>query len=308
MLPHLERRYRETDSNRIRDDLARFMNTQPCPACNGARLGPPPWRSGWAGISIFEFTRMPCARRWSSCGSSSWASARCLIADKVLKEIAQRLGFMADVGLDYLTLERTSATLSGGEGQRIRLATQIGSALVGVLYVLDEPSIGLHQRDNRRLLNTLMRMRDLGNTVLVVEHDEDTILKRGHGDRHGPGRGPPRRRGGVRRPARPLLKSHRKSLTGQYLSGKKFIPVPEKRRKQRPGLHRADRLHRAQPQEHRRGRSPGPVHLRDRRVRLGQVHPGHRHPVPGPGPAALPLQGAGRRGARDKGPEPSWTR
>jgi excinuclease ABC subunit A len=156
------------------------------------------------------------------------------IADKVLKEISQRLGFMRDVGLEYLTLNRTSGTLSGGEGQRIRLATQIGSALVGVLYVLDEPSIGLHQRDNMRLLNTLMKMRDLGNTVLVVEHDEDTMLAADHVVDMGPGAG---RHGGevVFSGTPKAMMRSKKSLTGKYLSGKKTIALPKKRRTPKRG-------------------------------------------------------------------------
>jgi excinuclease ABC subunit A len=229
MVNHLERRYRETDSSRIRDDLSRYMNSQPCRDCAGARLKPTSLAVTVGGINIFEFTSMAVRNALEFVKKLKLGKREMLIADKVLKEVTQRLGFMADVGLDYLTLERTSATLSGGEGQRIRLATQIGSALVGVLYVLDEPSIGLHQRDNRRLLSTLKKMRDLGNTVLVVEHDEDTILAADRVIDMGPGAG--RHGGEVVFSGTPasLVKS-RKSLTGLYLSGKKSIPIPSSRR------------------------------------------------------------------------------
>ncbi|MEW5911294.1 MAG: excinuclease ABC subunit UvrA [Thermodesulfobacteriota bacterium] len=229
MIPHLERRYRETDSARIRDDLGRYMNTQPCPDCQGARLKPTSLAVTVGDLNIFQFTAMPVRQAVQFVAGLSLGKREAIIAEKVLKEISERLGFMADVGLDYLTLERTSATLSGGEGQRIRLATQIGSALVGVLYVLDEPSIGLHQRDNQRLLATLKRMRDLGNTVLVVEHDEDTIRAADTVIDMGPGAG---RHGGevvfCGTPAQ-LVKSS-DSLTGLYLAGKKSIPVPDQRR------------------------------------------------------------------------------
>ncbi|MCB2227264.1 MAG: excinuclease ABC subunit UvrA [Desulfarculaceae bacterium] len=229
MVNTLERRYHETDSARIRDDLGRYMNAQPCPDCGGSRLRNTSLAVTIGGMNIFDFTRLSVAAALKFVKGLELGSREAIIAEKVLQEIQQRLGFMADVGLDYLTLERTSATLSGGEGQRIRLATQIGSALVGVLYVLDEPSIGLHQRDNRRLLNTLKRMRDLGNTVLVVEHDEDTIRAADTVIDMGPGAG---RHGGevvFSGTPKAMLKS-RKSLTGQYLSGKKFIPLPDKRR------------------------------------------------------------------------------
>ncbi|RJX36476.1 MAG: excinuclease ABC subunit UvrA [Desulfarculus sp.] len=229
MIPHLERRYRETDSARIRDDLARYMNAQPCPDCQGARLKPTSLAVRVGGLNIFQFTSMAVRQAVQFLAGLSLGRREAIIAEKVLKEIAERLGFMADVGLDYLTLERTSATLSGGEGQRIRLATQIGSALVGVLYVLDEPSIGLHQRDNQRLLATLKKMRDLGNTVLVVEHDEDTIRAADTVIDMGPGAG---RHGGevvFCGPPAQLVKSSA-SLTGLYLAGKKSIPVPAQRR------------------------------------------------------------------------------
>ncbi len=229
MIPHLERRFHETTSTAMRDELGRFMNSQPCAECGGARLKPTSLAVRVGGLDIHQFTRQSVRQALDFVRGLDLGQREAVIAEKVLQEITQRLGFMAEVGLDYLTLERTSATLSGGEGQRIRLATQIGSALVGVLYVLDEPSIGLHQRDNQRLLAALMRMRDLGNTVLVVEHDEETILAADAVIDMGPGAG---RHGGevvFNGTPKQLLKN-KDSLTGQYLSGKKFIPIPPKRR------------------------------------------------------------------------------
>ena len=225
----LERRYRETTSQAIRDDMDRYMSSQPCPECQGARLRPTSLAVRVGDLNIWEFTRQSVREALDFMGSLRLGPREAMIAEKVLKELELRLGFLKDVGLDYLTLARGAATLSGGEGQRIRLATQIGSALVGVLYVLDEPSIGLHQRDNRRLLDTLKKMRDLGNTVLVVEHDEDTILDADHVVDMGPGAG---RHGGqvvFSGPPAGLL-GDQDSLTGQYLSGRRRIPLPDKRR------------------------------------------------------------------------------
>ena len=226
---NLERLYKETTSQGRRDDLARYMNSQPCPDCRGARLKDTSL-AVWVGdVNIFDLTRKSVRDCRTFFDGLTLGKRETVIAEKVLKEIIQRLDFLSDVGLDYLTLDRSSGTLSGGEGQRIRLATQIGSALVGVLYVLDEPSIGLHQRDNQRLLKTLTKMRDLGNTVLVVEHDEETIRSADHVVDMGPGAG---RHGGevvFSGTPKQLLRST-KSLTGQYLSGRMKIPVPEKRR------------------------------------------------------------------------------
>ncbi len=226
----LERRYRETTSSYIREDFERYMNAQPCPACGGSRLKPTSLAVKVGGINIWEFTRQPVRDALAFMQGLTLGEREAMIAEKVLKELNERLAFMADVGLDYLTLDRTSGTLSGGEAQRIRLATQIGSALVGVLYVLDEPSIGLHQRDNERLLSTLTRMRDLGNTVLVVEHDEDTIRAADFVVDMGPRAG---RHGGRVVFAGPPaeLEEHPDSLTGAYLSGRLAIEVPGKRRR-----------------------------------------------------------------------------
>ncbi|ADK86083.1 excinuclease ABC, A subunit [Desulfarculus baarsii DSM 2075] len=232
-IPLLERRHRETTSQAMREEYERFMSSQPCPECGGARLKKTSLAVTVGGLDIWSFTRMSVRQALAFVDGLSLGRREAQIADKVLREISQRLGFMADVGLDYLTLDRAAGTLSGGEGQRIRLATQIGSALVGVLYVLDEPSIGLHQRDNQRLLDALAKMRDLGNTVLVVEHDEDTIRQADYVVDMGPGAG---RHGGevvfAGTPAA-LLQSEA-SLTGQYLSGRKAIPLPERRRQPGP--------------------------------------------------------------------------
>src|SRR5206468_3400714 len=171
----LERRYRETESEDIRREIEPFMAERPCPACKGSRLRPESLGLKVGGRSIAEVVGFTIKEAAAFFADITLSERETLIARRVLKEIRERLGFLRDVGLDYLTLDRPAGTLSGGEGQRIRLATQIGSSLVGVLYILDEPSIGLHQRDNRRLLETLKRLRDLGNTVLVVEHDEETI-------------------------------------------------------------------------------------------------------------------------------------
>ena len=233
-ITHLERRYRETNSAAIREDFERYMNSQPCPDCGGARLREASLAVLVGETNIWQLTQKSVRESVKFFDELKLGSREAFIAEKLLKEIKERLGFMADVGLDYLTLDRTSGTLSGGEAQRIRLATQIGSALVGVLYVLDEPSIGLHQRDNQRLLNTLVRMRDLGNTVLVVEHDEDTIRAADYVVDMGPGAG---RKGGevvFSGSPKQLLRS-KDSLTGHYLSGKRSIPVPSKRRKNQRG-------------------------------------------------------------------------
>ncbi|HEV8614768.1 MAG TPA: excinuclease ABC subunit UvrA [Methylomirabilota bacterium] len=226
----LERRYRETQSEETRREIEQFMAERPCPACKGSRLRPESLGLRIAGRSIadvVQFTIKDAAKFFDALTLNEREAA---IARRVLKEIRERLGFLANVGLDYLTLERPAGTLSGGEGQRIRLATQIGSSLVGVLYILDEPSIGLHQRDNRRLLDTLKRLRDLGNTVLVVEHDEDTIRAADYVVDLGPGAG---ELGGhlVAVGTPDEIIANPQSLTGQFLSGARVIPVPPARRK-----------------------------------------------------------------------------
>src|SRR3990172_6626390 len=230
VLKNLERRYHDTGSSDVMEELARYMNTQPCPVCNGSRLKKEALFIKIDGRSIADTTNMSikeCARFFKGL---KLGKADREIARRVLKEIEERLGFLINVGLDYLTLERPAATLSGGEGQRIRLATQIGSSLVGVLYILDEPSIGLHQRDNKKLLDTLKRLRDIGNTVLVVEHDEETIVSADYVIDMGPGAG----EGGGRVVATgtPMeIIRNKESLTGRYLSKELEIPVPSDRRK-----------------------------------------------------------------------------
>lgn len=230
VLKNLERKYHETDSFDVREDMTQYMNMQPCPMCNGARLKKEPLFVKINSRSIYDITQMSIKECFKFFKELKFGKAEQEIARRVLKEIVERLGFLINVGLDYLTLERPSATLSGGEGQRIRLATQIGSSLVGVLYILDEPSIGLHQRDNKRLLDALKRLRDIGNTVLVVEHDEETILSADYVVDMGPGAG----EGGGRVVAEGAPKEivrNKESLTGRYLSGELEIPVPSNRRK-----------------------------------------------------------------------------
>ncbi|HUI90572.1 MAG TPA: excinuclease ABC subunit UvrA [Anaerolineales bacterium] len=231
---NLERRYRETNSEYIRERISEYMSDKPCPTCKGQRLRPEAIAVTVAGINIIEVTAWPVVKtlEWiSEIGGkkSPLTNRQRAIAERVIKEIRSRLGFLVDVGLDYLTLNRSAGSLSGGEAQRIRLATQVGSRLVGVLYVLDEPSIGLHARDNTRLLNTLKGLRDLGNTVLVVEHDDETIRSADWIIDLGPAAG---ERGGriIAEGTPKEIMAHPHSLTGAYLSGRKQIEVPKKRR------------------------------------------------------------------------------
>lgn len=236
VIPSLERRLIETDSNSVRDDLTRYQTSAPCEACNGNRLKPEALavKIGKKHISEISMLSIEEADKWFKSISKKLDKQRSQIAEKILKEINERLTFLMNVGLDYLSLARSSATLSGGESQRIRLASQIGSGLTGVLYVLDEPSIGLHQRDNNRLLDTLRHLRDLGNTVLVVEHDEDAILAADHLIDIGPGAGV---HGGqiiASGTPKQVMKA-KDSLTADYLTGKKEIPLPKKRRKGKKG-------------------------------------------------------------------------
>jgi len=229
VLNNLERRYRETDSEQVREDLEKYMNVMPCPTCQGARLKKEALFVRIGGQNICEISALSIADALVFFETLTLSEKETEIARRILKELRERLNFLVNVGLEYLSLDRSSGTLSGGEGQRIRLATQIGSSLVGVLYILDEPSIGLHQRDNARLLKTLMRLRDLGNTVLVVEHDEETILEADHVIDMGPGAGV--HGGEVVAEGTPAeVMANPRSLTGRYLSGELLIPVPKKRR------------------------------------------------------------------------------
>jgi excinuclease ABC subunit A len=227
--PYIERRHREAESDTSRERFEGFMREVPCPACNGSRLRPVSMAVTVGGRNIAEVCALPINEAAEFLRDLELSSRERQIAERVLKEIQERLRFLLDVGLDYLSLDRPSATLSGGEAQRIRLATQIGAGLVGVLYVLDEPSIGLHQRDNHRLIETLVRLKDLGNTLIVVEHDEDTIRTADWVVDIGPGAG---EHGGqvVHSGTVKALLKHRDSETGLYLSGRKRIPVPDIRR------------------------------------------------------------------------------
>jgi len=232
-LGYLDRRYKETGSSRVREEIESYVEKlatlRPCPACNGARLRKETLAIKVAGLNIAEVTRKSVDQALRFFETLQLGAKEQEIARRILKELRERLGFLTNVGLEYLTLDRTAGSLAGGEAQRIRLATQIGSSLVGVLYILDEPSIGLHQRDNVRLLNTLKRLRDLGNTVLVVEHDEETILSADYVIDLGPGAGIT---GGhvVARGTPEEIAAHKTSITGQYLSRRKVIPVPAARR------------------------------------------------------------------------------
>ena len=232
VIPNMERRYRETDSAWSREEMERFQNNRPCGACGGFRLKPEALAVKIAGLHVGEVVKMSIAEAfdWIATVPASLTNQKNEIAKAILKEIRERLGFLVNVGLNYLTLSRNAGTLSGGESQRIRLASQIGSGLTGVLYVLDEPSIGLHQRDNDRLLTTLKNLRDAGNTVLVVEHDEDAIREADYVFDMGPGAGV---HGGrvVSHGTPAQVAADPVSLTGQYLSGAREITVPKARRK-----------------------------------------------------------------------------
>ncbi len=235
VIPFLQRRHSDTESDWSRDRIEGFMREVPCPTCGGARLNEVTLAVLVAGLNIHEICSISIREAEAAIASLKLSERDQMIATPIVKEISARLNFLLDVGLDYLSLHRSAATLAGGEAQRIRLASQIGSGLEGVLYVLDEPSIGLHQRDNRRLIDTLIHLRDLGNTVLVVEHDEDTILESDWVVDIGPGAG---EHGGevvYSGPVKGLLKS-KTSITGQYLAGKRSIPVPAQRRQ--PSLER----------------------------------------------------------------------
>ena len=228
VIPNMERRYRETDSMAVREELAKYQANKPCPECNGARLNLAARHVFVDGHPLPDLTSLPIRRAVAFFEALNLPGHRGEVATKIVKEISERLNFLVNVGLDYLTLNRSADTLSGGEAQRIRLASQVGAGLVGVMYVLDEPSIGLHQRDNQRLLDTLLHLRDLGNTVIVVEHDEDAIRLADHVVDIGPGAGV---HGGrvVAEGAPEAVMAHPESLTGQYLSGRVAIEVPTER-------------------------------------------------------------------------------
>jgi excinuclease ABC subunit A len=235
IIPNLERRYRETESSAVREELSKYISDRPCPECQGARLNRSARNVFVADQPMSALVTLPIDEALRFFGGMQLPGWRGEVAAKIVKEIAERLSFLVDVGLDYLSLERKADTLSGGEAQRIRLASQIGAGLVGVMYVLDEPSIGLHQRDNERLLATLTRLRDIGNTVIVVEHDEDAIRLADHIVDIGPGAGVHGGEVVAQGSYQDILDAPR-SLTGQYLGGKRRIEIPAKRRKPNPKL------------------------------------------------------------------------
>jgi excinuclease ABC subunit A len=232
VVPNMERRYRETDSVVVREELAKYRNTRTCPECEGTRLRREARHVRVAGRSIHEVSCWPLRQTLEHFSALELQGARAAVADKIVAEISTRLGFLVNVGLDYLSLARAAQTLSGGEAQRIRLASQMGSGLTGVLYVLDEPSIGLHQRDNARLLETLQRLRDQGNTVIVVEHDAEAILAADHVVDMGPGAGEAGGHIVAQGPPSAILESE-SSLTGKYLSGRLRIELPGARNRRR---------------------------------------------------------------------------
>ena len=233
ILPNMERRYRETESQMVREDLAKYLSSQNCPDCSGARLRRDARHVFVDKHTLPEITAMTIADAGDYFGSLTFKGKKKDIAEKILKEIQDRLRFLIDVGLNYLTLNRSAETLSGGEAQRIRLASQIGAGLVGVMYILDEPSIGLHQRDNERLLKTLMHLRDIGNTVIVVEHDEEAITRADHVIDIGPGAGVHGGQVVAQGTVAEIIKN-KNSLTGKYLGGKEKIDIPAKRIKNNP--------------------------------------------------------------------------
>ena len=230
VIPTLERRYNQTTSSFVKQEMETLMQNIPCKECKGARLNPLSLAVTVGGVNIHELSNMSIKDALEFVNNLTLSARDATIADQILKEIRERLGFLQSVGLEYLTLSRSAGTLSGGEAQRIRLATQIGSSLMGCIYILDEPSIGLHQRDNEKLLNTLKHLRDLGNTLIVVEHDEDTMRAADYVVDIGPGAGV---HGGyvVAHGTPQDVMNCRESITGQYLSGEKFIPIPKKVRK-----------------------------------------------------------------------------
>ncbi|MGZ8269430.1 MAG: excinuclease ABC subunit UvrA, partial [Burkholderiales bacterium] len=233
VLPNLERRYRETDSVVVREELAKYLNTQPCPECAGTRLRREARYVTVADKAIYELSALPLTDSIRFFEELSLPGVKQAIAEKIVREIVNRLQFLVNVGLEYLSLDRSADTLSGGEAQRIRLASQIGSGLTGVMYVLDEPSIGLHQRDNARLLRTLERLRDIGNSVIVVEHDEEAIMSADYVVDMGLGAG---EHGGrvVAQGTPAEIRAHPESLTGQYLSGRRRIDIPGLRHRANP--------------------------------------------------------------------------
>ncbi len=281
VITNLERRYRETNSEYIREKISEFMSDRPCPSCGGKRLNPAALAVTVDNVNIVEANSWPVSTtlEWVKkiAGKNSpLTTKQKTIAERVIKEIHERLNFLVNVGLNYLTLNRSATTLSGGEAQRIRLATQVGSRLVGVLYVLDEPSIGLHPRDNARLLETLKGLRDLGNTVLVVEHDDETIREADWMIDLGPAAG---EHGGqvIAEGTPKQILAHPKSLTGAYLSGRMQVAVPKKRREGNGKALKISQCNGEQLEGHRCLDPVGKDGLYHRRIRLGQIHVDERY-------------------------------
>ena len=283
VVANLERRYRETESEWSREEIQRYMTATPCEACHGFRLKPEALAVKIDGQHIGEVSlnSVSAAIEWAKALPQKLDAKRNEIAHRILKEIIDRLTFLRDVGLDYLTLSRASGTLSGGESQRIRLASQIGSGLTGVLYVLDEPSIGLHQRDNARLLDTLRRLRGLGNTVIVVEHDEDAIWAADYVVDVGPGAGV---HGGeiVAKGTPAEIAANPNSLTGQFLSGERTVADPGQAPRGAAGPRARHRRRARQQSQDRHGDDPArALHLRHRRLGRRQIDAHHRHALQG---------------------------
>jgi excinuclease ABC subunit A len=290
IINNLERRYKESDSQAVREELSKFISNQSCPHCNGTRLRIEARHVRVGAKTLHEISRLPLgeARNYFNCLQLTGHKVQ--VADKILKEITARISFLINVGLDYLCLERSAETLSGGEAQRIRLASQIGSGLTGVMYVLDEPSIGLHQRDNERLLQTLRNLRDMGNTVLVVEHDEDAIRSADYVVDIGPGAGI---HGGyvVAEGTPAEVTANPASMTGDYLSGRKTDFRPKNASTAEPGQNteRRRRL-RQQPEGCHARPAARPADLHHRRFRLGQIDADQRHALRRGGQASLWLE------------------
>ena len=298
LIKNVERRYRETGSETTKQEYESFMQITPCPACHGQRLKPESLAVTVGDKNIFEVTDMSIASLTEFLKQLTLTETQKLIGSQVLKEIRARVQFLMDVGLDYLTLTRATASLSGGEAQRIRLATQIGSGLVGVAYILDEPSIGLHQRDNDKLLKTLCHLRDLGNTLIVVEHDEDTMRAADCIVDIGPGAG---EHGGqlVAIGTAEELMENKNSITGAYLSGRRKIPVPTERKKPTGWL-----TVKGASQNNLKNidvKFPLGVFTRHRRIRFREKLPGQRDSLQEPGADAEPCQNHSRRSQEDSG-------
>ena len=278
IIPNLERRFRETSSEWVKEEIALVMSSEECPACHGRRLKPTSLAVTVGGINIADFCDKSVNEELDFINTAKVSTRDEMIGAPIFKEVKERLGFLKSVGLGYLTLSRGAASLSGGESQRIRLATQIGSALTGVLYVLDEPSIGLHQRDNDKLIATMKRLRDLGNTLIVVEHDEDTMRQADYIVDVGPGAGV---HGGEIVAAGSVadICKVKRSITGAYLSGRKFVEVPETRREGNGKALRVVKAHENNLQRHYRRLPARQADLRYRRVRLRQVDACQRNSV-----------------------------